>query len=135
MEREKGVNVNGVQSTNVPLNVVQDLPVAVATANKKAKIETEKKVEVEEPRKEKVHQGAKDGVVMGLNWEEHMPWVGGLVDEQMSWAFAWFPWWDMDFMSEADFSTLFSDIVWEDDIWDLKNKIPIPLGKKKFDVE
>ncbi|KAK7279115.1 hypothetical protein RJT34_24159 [Clitoria ternatea] len=77
MKMRGGMNVNGVRSTNVPPNVVKNLPMVASTGNKKAKIETKKKVEGEDLRKEMMHQGAKDGVVMGLKWKKHMPWFRG----------------------------------------------------------
>ncbi|KAK7280478.1 hypothetical protein RJT34_25542 [Clitoria ternatea] len=136
MKRQRGVNVNGVSPMMNPPNVVEDVPVM---GKKKAKKEGEQKVVVvvkEEERKEMVHhhQGAKDVVMMGLNWEEYMPWLGGVVDEQMSWGSTWFPGWDMDFMGES-FSALYNDVVWDDDIWNLNSQIPIPLDRKRFDLE
>ncbi|MBA0607790.1 hypothetical protein Godav_020054, partial [Gossypium davidsonii] len=48
-------------------------------------------------------------------WEE---WA--YVDEQMSWASIWSPFWDVDFVDMA-YGALFNDVAWDDDIWDLKN--------------
>ncbi|XP_022882305.1 uncharacterized protein LOC111399276 [Olea europaea var. sylvestris] len=53
-----------------------------------------------------------------MEWDE---W-GSLwseVDEQMSWATCWCPFWDMEFIGDA-YSELYSDVLWDDDIWDLK---------------
>lgn len=78
----------------------------------------------EESRRDVTHVSAL--LQMGWSYEEYMPWLG---DEQMSWGSTWFPWWDMDFMGEA-FNALYSDVVWDDDIWNLNNEIPIPLDTK-----
>ncbi|TYI98487.1 hypothetical protein E1A91_D01G217600v1 [Gossypium mustelinum] len=53
-------------------------------------------------------------------WEE---WA--YVDEQMSWASIWSPFWDVDFVDIA-YGALFNDVAWDDDIWDLKNVMVIP---------
>ncbi|KAK5841949.1 hypothetical protein PVK06_004275 [Gossypium arboreum] len=53
-------------------------------------------------------------------WEE---WA--YVDEQMSWASIWSPFWDVDFVDMA-YGALFNDVAWDDDIWDLKNVTVIP---------
>ncbi|XP_027367142.1 uncharacterized protein LOC113873288 [Abrus precatorius] len=141
MKRQRGVNVNGVNPMNMNRPIVED--VAAVMGKKKAKKEGEQKVVksvVEEERKESrdmmmvgglVHHGARDNVVMGWNWEEYMPWLGGVVDEQMSWGSTWFPGWDMDFLGEA-FGALYSDVVWDDDIWNLNKQIPIPLDRMRF---
>lgn len=144
MKRQRGVSaVNGVN--NLPR--VEE----VATmGKKKAKKEEEQKntavvvvVVKEEEGKENRDIGGsglsqeKWGGV-GMNWEEYMPWLGGVVDEQMSWSSTWFPAWDMDFMGEREaFNALCSDdVVWDYDIWNLKNQIPIPLEyNKRFDLE
>ncbi|XP_061339435.1 uncharacterized protein LOC133286105 [Gastrolobium bilobum] len=137
MKRQRGVNVNGVKPTNP--TKVEDV---AAMGKKKAKKEAEQKggksVMEEEERNESrelvggLLQGAIDSV-MSWCWDEYMPpWLGGVVDEQMSWGSTWYPGWDMDFMGEA-FSSLYSDVVWDDDIWNLKKEIPIPLDRKRFD--
>ncbi|GAB4828840.1 hypothetical protein Ancab_018500 [Ancistrocladus abbreviatus] len=60
------------------------------------------------------------------------PWVrkeGGIVvDEQMSWGAMWFPSWDVDFMGEDSYHALYMDVIWDDDIWDLRsiNQVPTP---------
>ncbi|CAI9785383.1 unnamed protein product [Fraxinus pennsylvanica] len=56
--------------------------------------------------------------------EEMMEWDewGSLwseVDEQMSWATCWCPFWDMELIGDA-YNELYSDVLWDDDIWDLK---------------
>ena len=67
-----------------------------------------KRVVEEEERKEStrdmvgvggyLQQQQQGGGMMGWNWEENMPLVGGVVDEQMSWGSTWFPGWDMDLL-------------------------------------
>ena len=59
-----------------------------------------------------------------LGWEE-WPWLRGAVDEQMSWGSVWSPFWDVDFVDKA-YSALFSDVAWDDDIWNLKTIMEIP---------
>ncbi|XP_004497092.1 uncharacterized protein [Cicer arietinum] len=142
MKRQRGVN--GVNNTNNPHPNVEE----VATlGKKKGKKESEQRVVVEEKRKENKDMSdgkttttttIKDGVsinnVMGWNLEDYMPWLGGVVDEQMSWGSNWFPDWDMDYMGEA-FNDLYSDVVWDDDIWNLNKEIPIPLHGMRFEWE
>lgn len=62
-----------------------------------------------------------------LGWEDQWPWLMGIVDEQMSWGSIWLPIWDVKYMGEAC-SEMFSDVVWDDDVWNLTsiNKIPNP---------
>lgn len=62
-------------------------------------------------------------------WDENdnsWDWMGrvDLVDEQMSWGSIWLPFWDMDMI---DFTNLYADVVWDDDIWGLKHQIPDPF--------
>lgn len=61
-----------------------------------------------------------EGAVCSMWWEE---WA--YVDEQMSWASIWSPFWDVDFVDMA-YGALFNDVAWDDDIWDLKNVMVIP---------
>ncbi|KAL5553169.1 hypothetical protein UlMin_040570 [Ulmus minor] len=59
---------------------------------------------------------------VGIGWdvqENWWPWLGGLVDEQMSWGSIWLPFWDVEFMGEA-YHSLFSDVMWDDDIWGIR---------------
>jgi len=150
MKRQRGVTVNAVvMPTNNPPNV-EDV---TALGKKKVKKEGEQKVgksvlEEEERREssrdmvggflqqQQQQQGARDGGVMGWNWEENnqnIPWLRGVVDEQMSWGSTWVPAWDMDFLGGDAFTELYNDVVWDDDIWNLNNQIPIPLDRKRFD--
>ncbi|XP_009608095.1 uncharacterized protein [Nicotiana tomentosiformis] len=50
-----------------------------------------------------------------------------MVDEQMSWGTCWSPVWDMEFIGEA-YINLYNDVLWDDDIWDLKaiKEVPSP---------
>ncbi|KAJ0095259.1 hypothetical protein Patl1_14966 [Pistacia atlantica] len=81
---------------------------------------------------EKVEEEAKNGTVelapmMADNWLacEEWPWLKGVVDEQMSWGYYCLPNWGVEFMAEA-YNALFSDVVWDDDIWNLKSIKAIP---------
>ncbi|KAK7269765.1 hypothetical protein RIF29_22500 [Crotalaria pallida] len=140
MKRQRGGgNVN-------PPKVEKEVA-AHAMGKKKAKKDVEQKkvvksiVDQEEKEEERKEiKGEDEQVVagdnnnnndnaMGWNFEEHMPWLGGVVDEQMSWGSTWFPWWDMDFNGDA-FSSLYNDVVWDDDIWNHNKEIPITLDRK-----
>ncbi|MCD7473139.1 hypothetical protein HAX54_014765 [Datura stramonium] len=50
-----------------------------------------------------------------------------VVDEQMSWGTCWSPVWDMEFLGEA-YINLYNDVLWDDDVWDLKaiKEVPTP---------
>ncbi|CAB4300062.1 unnamed protein product [Prunus armeniaca] len=50
---------------------------------------------------------------------------GAVVDEQMSWGSIWMPFWDVEFMGEAHYG-LFSDVIWDDDIWGLRTTKEVP---------
>ncbi|XP_020237652.1 uncharacterized protein LOC109816909 [Cajanus cajan] len=130
MKRQRGVSVNGVRPINPPP------PPNVEDGKKKPKKEGEQKVEEEERKEARdmvggfFQQGAREGGIMGWNWEENnqnMPWLGGVVDEQMSWGSTWSPGWDIDYLGGEAFTALYNDVVWDDDIWNLNNQIPIPL--------
>ena len=60
-------------------------------------------------------------------FEEYWPWLRGVVDEQMSWGLVWLPIWGVEYLVES-YGELFSDVAWDDDIWNLKsiNTIPNP---------
>ncbi|XP_018455293.1 uncharacterized protein LOC108826406 [Raphanus sativus] len=51
--------------------------------------------------------------------EEDKLWCGGMVEE-MTWSTVWLPFWDVEFV-ERNYSLLFNDVAWDDDIWNLKN--------------
>ncbi|CAN8243927.1 unnamed protein product [Cochlearia groenlandica] len=52
--------------------------------------------------------------------EEEKLWCGGHVVEEMTWSTVWLPFWDVEFVGR-NYNVLFSDVVWDDDIWNLKN--------------
>ncbi|KAL1223292.1 hypothetical protein V5N11_010868 [Cardamine amara subsp. amara] len=52
--------------------------------------------------------------------EEEEQWWGGGVEEEMTWSTVWLPFWDVEFVGR-NYSVLFSDVVWDDDIWNLKD--------------
>lgn len=149
MKRQRGVNVNAVRPIMNNPPSVEDVA-AAAMGKKKVKKEGEqkvgKRVVEEEERKEStrdmvgvggyLQQQQQGGGMMGWNWEENMPLVGGVVDEQMSWGSTWFPGWDMDLLGGDAFTALYNDVLWDDDIWNLNNQIPIPLDTtKRFHLE
>lgn len=149
MKRQRGASVNSLNNLKSSPNV-EDV---VATMEKKkgkreehceekvSMVMKEEKKEIKEMNEETstIKEGVNSNNVMSWNnREEYMPsWLGGsgIVDEQMSWGSTWFPGWDMDFMMSEAFNSLYSDVVWDDDIWNLKNEIPIPLHGKKFELE
>ncbi|KAG4984561.1 hypothetical protein AAZX31_10G260400 [Glycine max] len=153
MKRQRGVHVNAVRPimNNNPPNV-EDVA-AAAMGKKKVKKEGEQKVgnimveeeEIKESSTSRdsmvggyLQQHQQGGMLMGWNWEENMnmPLVGGVVDEQMSWGSTWFPGWDMDLLGGDAFTALYNDVLWDDDIWNLNNQIPIPLDTtKRFHLE
>nr|VDC87948.1 unnamed protein product [Brassica rapa] len=51
--------------------------------------------------------------------EEEKLWCSGVVEE-MTWSNVWLPFWDVEFVGR-NYSLLFSDVAWDDDIWNLKN--------------
>ena len=129
------MNGNMVNNINPPKfeGSTMDVASTVKMEKKKAKREVDQKVrKIEEEEKEGgrdfgfVGSGVADNNLIGVNWEDDWRWLlGSVVDEQMSWASVWSPVWDMDLMGDA-FSSLYNDVVWDDDIWNLKKEIPIP---------
>ncbi|KAL6350964.1 hypothetical protein AAG906_031550 [Vitis piasezkii] len=90
---------------------------------------TKKRVKEEVGKVEDEKRDDRESMAVALEsvvaWEEE-PWLSsGVVDEQMSWGLLWFPCWDMEFMGDA-YSQLYSDVVWEDDVWNLKSITEIP---------
>lgn len=98
---------------------------------KKAKREVEKrKEEVEKVEEERRELGRdQPGFAVAdyeMGWEEYYcPWLGGAVDEQMSWGSLWLPFWDVEFMCE-DYSAFFGDVAWDDDIWNVRGIMEVP---------
>ncbi|CAL5419172.1 unnamed protein product [Camellia sinensis] len=56
---------------------------------------------------------------------DQRPQLWSVADEQMSWGSFWCPSWDMECLGEA-YNALYSDVVWDDDIWDLKGIKEVP---------
>lgn len=106
-----------------------------AAARKKGKREAEKNNIIMKPPGEEEEQKKTESRVIGsgqglTHWEEcrnNWPWLGGGLDEQMSWSSLWLPVWDMDLMGDA-FG--YNDVVWDDDIWNLRTQIPIPSSSQ-----
>ncbi|GLU04742.1 hypothetical protein SLE2022_218740 [Rubroshorea leprosula] len=94
---------------------------AEGVSKRKSKKAVESK---EEDGKEEAASMTMENVV---GWEEWWPWLSGVADEQMSWGCVWSPLWDMDFVDTV-YDDLFSDVVWDDDIWNLRsiNEVPKP---------
>ncbi|KAI4313923.1 hypothetical protein L6164_026865 [Bauhinia variegata] len=138
MKRQRGA-VSGVSVANLNPSKFEGTTMEVAAmvamqGKKKPKKENEKVKEkvgqsaAEEERKVKKELGLFGTVdnMVGWNLEENWAWLqDGLVDEQMSWSSAWCPVWDVDFNAEA-FGSLYNDVFWDDDIWNLKKEIPNP---------
>ncbi|XP_059315950.1 uncharacterized protein LOC132066749 [Lycium ferocissimum] len=59
------------------------------------------------------------------NWINEWLCSWNMGDEQMSWGTCWSPVWDMEFMGEA-YKNLYNDVLWDDDIWDLKAIKEVP---------
>lgn len=101
---------------------VNDAQIATKMA-KRVKIE-EEEVVVGERRD---YLDVEAGEIGLMEWEEWCSssngWMVG--DEQMSWGTFWCPCWDIEFMGEA-YDDLYNDVVWDDDIWDLKGIKEIP---------
>lgn len=107
--------------------------VETSMTKKKAKREVEKRKEevlgkVEEERRELGRDQPGFAVAdYEMGWEEeyYCPWLGGAVDEQMSWGSLWLPFWDVEFMCE-DYSAFFGDVAWDDDIWNVRGIMEVP---------
>ncbi|XP_054808180.1 uncharacterized protein LOC129310384 [Prosopis cineraria] len=125
MKRQRVVGVSGFEAAEMA---------AMAKKKRKAKPdEADHHHKQKEEQKKEVKQmeiaGTDQENVAGWanNWEETWPWIGDFVDEQMSWGSVWFPFWDMDFSGKAFVADLYGDVVWDDDIWNLKGEIPNPF--------
>ncbi|XP_010521009.1 PREDICTED: uncharacterized protein LOC104800008 [Tarenaya hassleriana] len=102
---------------------------------------SEKKIKMEEertpppPEEETVEDAALSAAAAvaaaALAGEEEMELVVGLglkgadVDEQMSWGAVWLPFWDVEFVGR-NYGVLFDDVVWDDDIWNLRTVTEVP---------
>ncbi|KAG8382899.1 hypothetical protein BUALT_Bualt05G0127700 [Buddleja alternifolia] len=82
-------------------------------------------VKAEEAAEEKVEErrDTKDSVATVEETAECASiWSG--VDEEMSWATSWCPFWELEAMGDA---VLFGDVLWDYDIWDLKTSLNAPI--------
>ncbi|KAG2666780.1 hypothetical protein I3760_15G080800 [Carya illinoinensis] len=110
MKRQRNV-VEGSNGKGATTRSKGATPTTMSMVNKKAKREVEIKGEdVGEQRMKgsddpasRFLAAAPDNV---LCWEEYCPWMGGAVDEQMSWGSFWLPFWDVEFICEA-YTTFF----------------------------
>ncbi|KAL3501718.1 hypothetical protein ACH5RR_036167 [Cinchona calisaya] len=64
------------------------------------------------------------------NWDDEWPCLLCEVVEQMSWGTCWPPFWETELMSEAGHHAFYSDVVWDDDIWELKDIKGFPASNK-----
>lgn len=97
------------------------------TAKKKAKKMKNEEIAVGGARMEDYMAVAAMDIVL-MEWEEwcscSTAWMVG--DEQMSWGTCWCPLWDVEFLGKAAYEDMYNDVVWDDDIWDLKSIKHIP---------
>lgn len=105
---------------------------AMATRRKeKRKVEeepvAEKSVVVEEKGDERENVAVAKQAEMSMDWDEGPQWWWGVVDEQMSWGSFWCPSWDIEYFGEAYADALYSDVVWDYDVWDLGGINEVPL--------
>ena len=84
----------------------------------KEKIDEVGKVHIEENKRDNDGEVAEE-VVMVMERDE-WPCFFCAVVEQLSWGTCWSPFWDINLMGEASHA-FFSDVAWDDDIWDLKD--------------
>uniref|UniRef100_A0A1J3DRM5 Uncharacterized protein n=3 Tax=Noccaea caerulescens TaxID=107243 RepID=A0A1J3DRM5_NOCCA len=78
-----------------------------------------KDMEEEEGKKDSLAAAAMAVAVAAAAAEEEKCWCDG-VEEEMTWSTEWLPFWDVEFVGR-NYGVLFSDVVWDDDIWNLKN--------------
>ncbi|KAI3467088.1 hypothetical protein Pfo_023751 [Paulownia fortunei] len=64
---------------------------------------------------------AKESFVVVDETAELGEWAGlwSGVDEEMSWATCWCPFWEMEAIEDA-YDALYEDVLWDYDIWDLR---------------
>ncbi|KAI3453032.1 hypothetical protein Pfo_009695 [Paulownia fortunei] len=84
---------------------------------KKAKAGAVKAKEVAEQVVEE-RKEAEEGIPSAEEMAEWASWWSG-VDEEMSWATSWIPFWEMEATGDA-YEALYGDVLWDYDIWDLK---------------
>lgn len=100
---------------------------ATSKARKKNKKVVDKVEEEAENGVESAPAVAAAVVEESLGWEEWPLLTREVVDEEMSWGYFSLPIWGVEFMAEA-YGSLFSDVVWDDDIWNLKSIREIPAN-------
>ncbi|KAG8500639.1 hypothetical protein CXB51_004184 [Gossypium anomalum] len=72
------------------------------------------------------NNGGEVAVENWCGWEERAWWLrGGAMDELMPWGCFWSPFWGVDYVDFA-YTEIFSDVAWDDDIWNLKTIVEIP---------
>ncbi|KAK6116336.1 hypothetical protein DH2020_049798 [Rehmannia glutinosa] len=97
MKRQRGNSRKGAKTDTV----VAKKKTKVAPGDVKAKEVAEERKTAAETAEEEVAEWAS-------------LWSG--VDEEMSWATSWIPFWEMD-----AYDALYGDVLWDFDIWDLKS--------------
>ncbi|KAJ8570151.1 hypothetical protein K7X08_006728 [Anisodus acutangulus] len=68
------------------------------------------------------------------NWINKWICSWNMVDEQMSWGTCWSPIWDIEFMGEAYVNNLYNDVLWDDDVWDLKAIKEVPSSYRNMET-
>lgn len=115
--RENGVSTTGRTNKRAKKDVQSKLKVVV----KEEKVEEEQEHIGSKLRDSLVGEKEPDWAL--THWNEHSYdwlWLGSVVDyEQMSWGSVW----EMGLMGET-FNKLYGDVVWDDDIWNLRTQIP-----------
>ncbi|KAI8024119.1 hypothetical protein LOK49_LG03G00802 [Camellia lanceoleosa] len=98
---------------------------AMKASNKKAKGE-EVVVVVEERREVRECVAAVEAEMLE-DWEEWR-WLWSRVEDDQisSWGSFWFPFWEIYWFGEDFNELLCTDVVWDDDIWDLKSIKDVP---------
>ncbi|KAF5468566.1 hypothetical protein F2P56_012709 [Juglans regia] len=129
MKRQRNV-VEGSNRKGATTRLMGAKPTTMSMSKKKAKREVEiKEEDVGEQRRKGSDDSASRFVAAApenvMGWEEYCPWLGGAVDEQMSWGSFWLPFWDVEFICEA-YTTFFGDVVWDDDIWNVMGIKEVP---------
>lgn len=79
---------------------------------------------------EEVGDGGDGGLTEEEIWEEWLwRWGEGVVqvDEEMWWGTCWDPCWDVGIMGREAYNELYNDVLWEDDVWDLKQIKDVPI--------
>ncbi|PIN22546.1 hypothetical protein CDL12_04739 [Handroanthus impetiginosus] len=97
------------------------------STKKKAKVAVMKVKDVAEKAVAERNEVAEEGFPAAEMDEWWMGlWSG--VDEEMSWATSWCPFWEMENVGDA-YDAFYGDVLWSFDIWDFKasgNNAPNP---------